>query len=186
VLILVSTNVELTLVVELTIIVQFAIVMMVILVMHSLDAILSHVRILCAFSLMLQFQTNFIRYLAPQRDPQPDVPRDPCNPSPCGSFAQCRDSYGSPSCSCLPNYMGSPPNCRPECSINAECASNKACMNEKCRDPCPGSCGLNAQCEVINHTPICSCLDQYTGDPFTNCYPKPPPRKISQKLANFP
>lgn len=137
--------------------------------------------IACLYS---RFDSNeILRCLALQRDPE--VPRDPCNPSPCGSYAQCRDSYGSPSCSCLPNYMGSPPNCRPECTINSECASNKACMNEKCRDPCPGSCGLNAQCEVINHTPICSCQDQYTGDPFTNCYPKPLPRKNLISRENF-
>lgn len=114
--------------------------------------------------------------------PERDVPRDPCLPSPCGPFSQCRDAYGSPSCSCLANYIGSPPNCRPECISSSECGSNKACINEKCRDPCPGSCGFNAQCEVINHTPICSCPDEYTGDPFTSCYSKPPPRKNELKL----
>lgn len=77
----------------------------------------------------------------------------------------------------MSNYVGSPPNCRPECTINAECPSNKACMTEKCRDPCPGSCGANARCNVINHIPICTCPDGYTGDPFSNCYPKPPERK---------
>lgn len=82
---------------------------------------------------------------------------------------------GVPSCSCLSNYIGLPPNCRPECSINAECAGNQACINEKCRDPCPGSCGIGARCNVINHTPVCTCQDGYTGDPFMNCYPIPPP-----------
>lgn len=103
--------------------------------------------------------------------------KNPCNPSPCGSNSQCRDINGSPSCSCLPTYIGAPPNCRPECLVSSECPSNKACITEKCRDPCPGSCGIMAQCSVINHTPICTCPDQYTGDPFTNCYPSPPPRK---------
>ena len=109
--------------------------------------------------------------------PQQDVYKNPCNPSPCGPNSQCRDFNGSPSCSCLPTYIGAPPNCRPECLVNSECPSNKACITEKCRDPCPGSCGIMAQCSVINHTPICTCPDQYTGDPFTNCYPSPPPRK---------
>ena len=81
--------------------------------------------------------------------------------------------------------MGSPPNCRPECSINSECPSNKACIQEKCRDPCLGSCGFNAICTVINHTPACSCSEQDTGDPFTNCHPKPPPCKTVLSLFNM-
>lgn len=94
-------------------------------------------------------------------------------PSPCGPNSQCRDIGGVPSCSCLASYVGSPPNCRPECSINQECLSSLACIQQKCRDPCPGSCGFGAQCSVINHTPICSCPEGFTGDPFANCHPKP-------------
>lgn len=104
-------------------------------------------------------------------------PLDPCVPSPCGANSQCREIHGTPSCSCLPQYLGTPPNCRPECSINAECPSHQACINQKCRDPCPGSCGLNTQCSVINHTPICSCLAGYIGDPFSVCNPEPIPEK---------
>lgn len=110
---------------------------------------------------------------------------NPCLPSPCGPNSQCNDRGGSPSCSCLPSYLGSPPNCRPECTINPECSSNLACIREKCTDPCPGSCGVGAQCNVINHTPICTCIEGYTGDPFTNCYPKPPPGKATF-FALFP
>lgn len=109
------------------------------------------------------------------------TPTNPCVPSPCGPHAECRDIGGSPSCSCTNNYIGTPPNCRPECTINSDCASNLACIREKCRDPCPGSCGANALCSVTNHLPICSCSEGYTGDPFTNCYPKPPPRKNLKK-----
>lgn len=115
--------------------------------------------------------------VAPPPRPTAPVVLDPCVPSPCGPNSQCRDIGGAPSCSCLANYMGVPPNCRPECSINSECPSNRACMRERCRDPCPGSCGAGAQCTVINHTPVCTCPEGYTGDPFTNCFPKPPPRK---------
>ena len=105
-----------------------------------------------------------------------DVTRDPCIPSPCGMFSECRDIGGVPSCSCLPTYRGSPPNCKPECTINAECPANMACMQQRCKDPCPGSCGIMAECSVINHVPICSCLPDYTGDPFIECSVKP--RKI--------
>lgn len=152
----------------------------------SQDAILNLVRFSRNAKIFQAFFQPLFPNLAPVIPPQQDLYRDPCNPSPCGPFSQCRDNNGSPSCTCLPNYIGAPPNCRPECSINSECPSNKACINEKCRDPCPGSCGINANCHVINHTPVCTCSEHDTGDPFTNCYPKPPPRKKSlSKILNF-
>ena len=39
----------------------------------------------------------------------------------------------------------------------------------KCGDPCPGACGQNAQCRVKQHSPFCTCLAGYEGDPFTGC-----------------
>lgn len=107
--------------------------------------------------------------IAPAPTPRPV---DPCNPSPCGPNAQCRNIGEQPSCSCLPNYVGSPPNCRPECVVNTDCPSHLSCITEKCRDPCPGSCGYNAECRVQNHIPTCTCIIGYTGDPFTQCSPR--------------
>lgn len=69
--------------------------------------------------------------------------------------------------------MGSPPSCRPECVVSSECPTNRACVNQKCADPCPGICGQNARCETINHSPICSCNQRYTGDPFVRCFEIP-------------
>lgn len=106
----------------------------------------------------------------PQEPPVPKPNLNPCVPSPCGPNSQCRIVGDSPVCSCLPNYIGRSPNCRPECTINSECPANLACINEKCADPCPGSCGLLAQCAVTNHRPICTCPFGYTGDPFSNCF----------------
>lgn len=106
------------------------------------------------------------------------VPVNPCYPSPCGPYSQCQPNEQIPSCSCLPSYFGTPPNCRPECTINSDCLSNKACLNERCRDPCPGSCGHSTRCNVNNHTPVCTCIEGYIGDPFISCYPKPSPRKF--------
>lgn len=103
---------------------------------------------------------------------------NPCVPSPCGPNSICQDINGAPSCSCISGYYGSPPNCRPECTINSECVSRLACIRQKCTDPCPGSCGFGAQCSVINHVPICTCPEGYTGDPFTSCQPKPPPPSV--------
>ena len=96
-------------------------------------------------------------------------PVNPCQPDPCGRYAQCRNVGGVAACSCLPGYIGVPPNCRPECLIHSECASNLACIDEKCRDPCPGACGFNAECSVIMHNAVCRCQAGYEGDPFSGC-----------------
>lgn len=70
----------------------------------------------------------------------------------------------------MPDYFGSPPYCRPECTSNSECPSNQACINQKCKDPCINACGINAQCKTISHSPMCFCENGFTGDPFSNCY----------------
>lgn len=106
-----------------------------------------------------------------QVDETPIQPQNPCIPTPCGPNAECKVINESPACSCLPTYLGTSPNCRPECTINPECPANRACINQRCVDPCEGSCGTNTQCTVINHTPSCRCNDQYTGDPFRGCTP---------------
>lgn len=111
----------------------------------------------------------FTRCYEVREDPPKPRPGNPCVPSPCGPNSQCRAVGDSSACSCIQSYIGSPPNCRPECTINTECASNLACMNQKCGDPCPGSCGFNSRCSVINHTPVCTCETGYNGDPFQGC-----------------
>jgi hypothetical protein len=113
----------------------------------------------------------FLRcYELPPPPPVPlPTPVNPCQPSPCGPNSVCRAVGDQPSCSCIPNYTGAPPNCRPECAVNTDCPSNLACITEKCRDPCPGSCGFNAECRVQNHIPICTCVAGFVGDPFTQC-----------------
>lgn len=101
--------------------------------------------------------------------PTQGTPPPPCQPSPCGPNSQCQDKGGTPACSCLQGYIGSPPNCRPECVINPDCPSQQACINNKCRDPCPGSCGSNADCRIISHVVSCTCSPGFTGDPFVLC-----------------
>lgn len=118
-----------------------------------------------------------VKFLAPPPPREPIVV-NPCLPSPCGPYSECRDIGGSPSCSCSANYIGSPPNCRPECTVHSDCGSNLACIAEKCADPCPGSCGIDANCNVINHIPTCTCPEGFTGDPFRICFPKPPTSKF--------
>ena len=95
---------------------------------------------------------------------------DPCEPNPCGPNSNPpREIGGQCRCTCLPEMIGSPPNCRPECYINSDCPSDKACISRKCQDPCPGLCGVNAYCRVRNHVPICVCNQGYIGDPFSQC-----------------
>jgi len=98
---------------------------------------------------------------------------NPCSPSPCGPNSKCRDVNGLAVCTCLSNFIGSPPNCRAECVLNSQCSPDLACINQKCISPCPDPCGINTQCKVINHSPICICNLGYTGDPFTRCFPTP-------------
>ena len=103
----------------------------------------------------------------------------PCIPSPCGSNAVCREQNGAGSCVCLPDYVGNQyEGCRPECVLNTDCSSNRACIRNKCQDPCPGTCGQNADCQVVNHLPSCTCHPGYTGDPFKYCNILPPERKM--------
>lgn len=110
-------------------------------------------------------------YPIPVQQLPPTKPVNPCIPSPCGPNSECQVRGESPACSCQSNYIGSPPNCRPECTINPECSGNFACINQKCADPCPGSCGPNAQCVVVNHNAVCSCNAGHSGDPFSGCFP---------------
>lgn len=114
-------------------------------------------------------------------EPQPVV-TNPCQPSPCGPNSRCRVYQNTAVCSCIESYIGNPPSCRPECTINSDCAPQRACQNQKCVDPCPGSCGLNALCNVVNHAPICNCPARFTGNPFVSCQPIiEPPRKLQDK-----
>ena len=94
----------------------------------------------------------------------------PCNPSPCGINALCREVNEAASCTCIRDYTGNPYiECKPECVVNAECPRHLACVSQHCVDPCPGVCGHHATCSVTNHVPQCRCDPGYTGDAFTAC-----------------
>lgn len=88
-----------------------------------------------------------------------------CTPSPCDPGSECK-IYGNQIAVCEPcrGYQ-----CRPECLSSAECPFNRACIGQRCVDPCPGSCGVNALCMVVNHNPVCSCPAGYVGNAFEHC-----------------
>lgn len=96
-----------------------------------------------------------------------------CIPSPCGPNSECHEIENRAACSCLTGFFGAPPKCRPECLIHQDCPSNRACINQHCEDPCLGACGFNAQCSVLNHRPICTCLENHEGDPYAGCSLRP-------------
>ena len=114
------------------------------------------------------YDTNLIssQNLAPPVDDQ----TDPCNPSPCGSNAICKKQNGAGSCVCKDEFFGDPYiGCRPECTTNAECPTDMACSNQKCKNPCLGVCGFNSECRVLSHKPLCTCIEDYEGEPTRGC-----------------
>lgn len=112
---------------------------------------------------------HFYFFLEPTYLPSYDRPANPCIPNPCGPNSICTLHNSQAVCACASNYVGRPTSCRPECIIDSDCPSTLACLCDKCKDPCPGSCGSNAQCNVVSHRPYCTCLSGFTGDPFTGC-----------------
>lgn len=118
------------------------------------------------------------------RPTEPSVVK-PCDPSPCGPNSICRPVGTEPVCSCISGYDGIPPDCRPECVSSSECPPSKACVNMKCQDPCPGACGRDAQCRVVNHSPICVCPSGWTGDPLTGCRIIPSKHDEIHQLINM-
>ena len=101
------------------------------------------------------------------------LPLNPCVPSPCGPNSICQVVSNQAQCGCQANMIGTAPNCRPECLLGSDCSSSLSCINNRCVDPCPGTCASNAECRVINHSPTCNCLTGYTGNGFDLCQPIP-------------
>lgn len=122
-------------------------------------------------SVRLLFTNHLKPYLIAPPPPPVETPRNPCSPSPCGPNAECKEKSGAGSCACFPDYFGDPyTGCRPECVLNSDCTRSKACIGNKCRDPCiQAACGNYTECRVTNHSPACNCLAGYTGDPLVSC-----------------
>ena len=126
----------------------------------------------CCYSSKTLTQSDWFIY----KIVEPNVVQPPslCDPNPCGTNANCREQNGAINCICPANYVGDPfSSCRPECVLNTDCPRDKGCVNNRCVDPCPGTCGINAVCRVSNHIPVCSCKESHTGDPYGSCRPIP-------------
>lgn len=123
----------------------------------------------CSFR-VLWIQFVLALFILVYREPEVTA----CQTSPCGINAVCKERNNAGSCSCLPEYYGDPYiECRPECVMNSDCPKTKSCFNQKCVDPCIGVCSSNAECFVVNHSPLCTCLSGYTGNPSVGCYEIP-------------
>lgn len=53
------------------------------------------------------------------------------------------------------------------CISDTDCPSDKACINDICRNPC--NCAHNAICRIKDHKPVCSCDQGYDGNPEIQC-----------------
>jgi hypothetical protein len=120
-------------------------------------------------------QGNAVCTCLPGHSPMPDTIQgceriDPCqNNGPCGTNAECLARGDRADCQCLPGHQGDPyVACRRgECQYDPDCPTTRACRDYKCIDPCPGSCGLGASCQVRG-----------PGEEESSPGPDPPPRLL--------
>ena len=102
-----------------------------------------------------------------------ETPKVTCFPNPCGPHSKCRELNNRPTCSCLPSFLGAPPDCRPECTVNSDCPGHMACIGQKCTRVCDDICGENADCRAHRHVATCTCRPGHTGDAYSYCSPIP-------------
>ncbi|QQP34980.1 Putative LOC101893139, partial [Caligus rogercresseyi] len=104
---------------------------------------------------------------------------DPCEVlRPCSELATCKVIESLPvkpmTCVCPDGYVKDEnegcktlPPIVSGCRKNDECPESNSCINAICRDPC--ACGLNANCKIIDHQPVCTCAPGFYGDPEIEC-----------------
>ncbi|XP_022245556.1 fibrillin-1-like, partial [Limulus polyphemus] len=117
----------------------------------------------------------------------------------CGRNSICEPINHQPECSCPPNFRGNPNvicssdrdgDCNKDqdcelgeicnnnlciggCRDHNNCPNNKICFSGQCQNPCllPNSCGQNAMCQPVNHEVVCSCPENFIGNPYVKCHP---------------
>ncbi|KAI5719789.1 hypothetical protein M8J76_014878 [Diaphorina citri] len=100
--------------------------------------------------------------------------RNPCEADEvCGRNAECAVVNHTPRCTCVAGTVGDPKSgcVKLECTHSTDCGPSQVCVSSKCVDPCglPNSCGQNAACRADKHAAVCTCAEDYTGDPFLGC-----------------
>ena len=109
--------------------------------------------------------------------------QDPCASDPCGKDQLCSIIDSSPLrtiiCQCpSDSFLDQNSRCIQAvvtdqslvagCTTDDMCPSNQACRNGLCENPC--DCGPNADCRIVQHRPVCTCREGFTGDPSAICY----------------
>lgn len=97
-----------------------------------------------------------------------------CSPTltTCGKGAECHGVNHRGICECLPGLGGNP---RVACVLlgcrsNTDCPTNKACINNKCENPCAFNvCTNQTECNVYNHAVECACPPGYRGNLEVGC-----------------
>lgn len=57
---------------------------------------------------------------------------------------------------------------RPQCTTHADCPDDRVCRSHVCDSPCD-ECGVNTNCNVVEHRAVCICPRGYQGDPRVQC-----------------
>lgn len=99
---------------------------------------------------------------------------------PCQAPSECQVEPSEPVrtmiCVCPEGYISSGSGtCKPappilqigECASDSDCPADKACVRGICTNPC--DCGVNAECRIRDHRPICVCVPGYLGNPDIEC-----------------
>lgn len=100
--------------------------------------------------------------------------RNPCTVGrPCPLTFTCTPQNHFPQCKCqlgIANIIDKKCDVS-NCVSSDECPEHLACYKGKCTDMCEllKLCGDGALCEMINHSPICSCEKSLIGDPYISC-----------------
>ena len=99
--------------------------------------------------------------------------------NPCAVNAECRPINHQSSCFCPPGLQGDPyVDCKSvECLINQDCPQDKACIQNRCVNPClhDPPCAPTADCRVRQHSASCVCPPGTIGNPFVLCSPREEP-----------
>lgn len=100
--------------------------------------------------------------------------QDPCkgpNTIACDTNKRCEVRRHQPVCMCKAGFIVSEsgelacaPDRRTECRRDDECASNRACIDARCQNPCtalrnPPCSGPGKSCDVLEHRPVCICTE---------------------------
>lgn len=91
----------------------------------------------------------------------------------CGNEAKCYGINHRAVCECPPGLMGNPNVAcvLVGCRADSECPTNRACINNKCENPCVISnpCDSPMECKVYNYKAECSCPIGFNGDMAVGC-----------------